>query len=410
MTAADRDENSSEFDADLAGFGVPSPRHADVGRDDFEQLASRLAEGMRRGKPSAGETNAVDPALAERLQEIAPVIAALESWKLAKAAECGGGELPATLSTDRLGEYRLIREIGRGGNAIVFEARPPSGRHVALKVYPRRGRTDAPLRLRFLDEAITMSRLRHPHVVPVHDVAEDAGYPYYVMRLAEGGSLDRLIDGLRRPGRRAAVTPERVQSPAAGREDWRCFAAIGVQVARAIAFAHASGVLHGDVKPANVLLDEAGDVLVADFGPSTRPEPDRRGRLTGTYRYMAPERFDGRCDERSDVYALGATLYELVALVPAFQAEGEDSLVRSILKHELVAPRFIRSNVPPELNAVIVKAMARDPAERYSTVADLVADLLNFLRGHPVSAGDEERFGARWLRLLRRRARGRSDT
>lgn len=398
--------NGDEYDVDLAGFPVTDRDRADAGRDELEQLASRLAEQIRQGVSPPDEAATSDPAVAERLRQMTPIIEALEQWKHAKASEAGGGELPAALSVERLGEYRLIREIGRGGNAIVYEALPAgSRRHAAVKVYPRRGRPDAPLRLRFIDEAITMSRLRHPHIIPVDDVAEDAGYPYYVMRLAQGGSLDRLIAGLRRPQRRVAVTAQRVTPPVAGREDWRRFAAIGVQIARAIAFAHASGVLHGDVKPANVLLDEAGDVLVADFGPSQRPEIDRQGRLTGTFRYMAPERFDGLCDERSDIYALGATLYELVALEPAFQEEGEDSLVRSILKHELVAPRFIRSNVPAALNAVIVKAMSREPAERYSSVAELVADLLRFLRGQPVSAGDKTGFGARWLRRWKRRRR-----
>lgn len=409
MTADDPDKRSKDdgmhgdaFDADLAGFPVSDHRQSDAGRDELEQLASQLAERLRRGE-SQPEEPASDPAVAERLRQMAPIISALEQWKHVKASEYGGDELPGTLAVNRLGEYRLIREIGRGGNAIVYEALPAgSRRHVAVKVYPRRGRSDAPNRLRFLDEAITMSRLRHPQIVPVDDVSEDAGYPYYVMRLARGGSLDGLIAGLRRPNRRPPITVAGVTPPVGGREDWRRFAAIGVQIARAIAFSHASGVLHGDVKPANVLLDEVGDVMVSDFGPAVRPDPDRQRRLTGTCRYMAPERFDGQCDERSDIYALGATLYELVSLVPAFPDEFEDSLVRSILKHELVAPRFIRANVPSALNAVIVKAMARDPAERYASAAALVADLLRFLRGEPVLAGNDER-GSRWMRRFRRR-------
>ncbi|HEX6987757.1 MAG TPA: serine/threonine-protein kinase, partial [Planctomycetaceae bacterium] len=336
--------------------------------------------------------------------EIAPVVEALERWKVEKAAECGDGELPGALPVDRLGDFRLLHEIGRGGNAIVYEAaRGTSRERVAVKVFPRRAPHDSPARRRFLEEAATMSRLRHQHIVPVTAVAEDAGFPYYVMRLAEGGSLDRVIGRLRRGG---AAPQESVGFGgrfALGRDDWRAFAGIGVQIARAIAFGHACGVLHGDIKPANVLLDADGQVMVADFGPPPRPEPGGRGRITGTYRYMAPERYDGVCDERSDVYALGATLYELVALMPAFDAEGQDSLVRSILRHELVPPRLVRPDVPPDLDAVIVKAMSRDPAARYASAGELTADLLNFLRGRPIAAQASEGLAARWRRFVRRR-------
>jgi eukaryotic-like serine/threonine-protein kinase len=381
-----------DFDADLAGFAVPSGPNRDAGRDELERLASRLAEQVRTGRSGEMDTVPDDPELAARLREIAPVVEALEQWKLTKAAECGEGPLPATLPVDRLGDYRLVRELGRGGNAIVFEAVEESaGRTVALKVFPRRAPKDSPFRRRFLEEAATMSRLRHPNIVPVYKLAEDGGYAFYVMRLAEGGSLDRVISQLRRPA----------SAPASGRlrrDDWRGVAQLGRQVARAVAFGHSQGVVHGDVKPANVLLDREGQGLVADFGPKPRPEPGARGRLTGTYRYMAPERFDGVCDERSDVYSLGATLYELLALTPAYEAEGQDSLVRSVLRHELIAPRLVRPGVPPELDAVVLKAMAHDPGRRYRSAAELADDLLNFLHGRRVTARESGGLLARWKR------------
>jgi serine/threonine protein kinase len=390
-----KDPDPQEFEADLGGFAVPTDSTRDAGRDELERLASRLAEQVRTGSPTSNDEQSVDPDVASKLRELTPVIEALEHWKVAKTLECGDGELPAVLPVDRLGDCRLIRELGRGGNAIVFEAVQESARRmVAVKVFPRRAPTDSPLRQRFLEEAATMSRLRHANIVPVYEVAEDAGFPFYVMRLAEGGTLDRVIAALRRPARAPGPIP-------LGRDDWRAFAQLGRQVAAAVAFGHANGVIHGDIKPANVLLGSDRQAMVADFGPKPRPEPDARGRLAGTYRYMAPERFEGICDERSDVYSLGATLYELVALTPAFEGEGPESLVRSVLRHELVAPRLVRPGIPSDLNAVIVKAMAREPRQRYASAAAFADDLLNFLHGTAVVANEPEGFARRWLRRIR---------
>jgi eukaryotic-like serine/threonine-protein kinase len=135
-----------------------------------------------------------------------------------------------------------------------------------------------------------------------------------------------------------------------------------------------------------VLLDARRQVLVTDFGALLEGDGDSPRTLTGTYRYMAPERFDGVCDVRSDVYALGATLYELLVTSPAFEGENPDSLINRIRRHDLISPKLVRPDVPAELDAVVSKAMARDPAERYRTAGEMSADLLNYLNGRPVMA------------------------
>ena len=395
----------NEYEAALEGFAIPSGDDPDHGRDELERLASALAAQVRAGAASdvAGVADG-RPDLEGRLREIAPVIEALERWKVLKAAEVGLGELPAALGIDRLGDCRLGREIGRGGNAIVVAAVQGTiwRRRVAVKVFPWRTAADGDEgRRRFLDEASTLARLQHRHIVPIYSFGSESGHSYYVMRIAEGGSLDRVIGRLKNPGRDVSDPAEAMRS--FGRGDWRRIADLGAQVAEALAYAHANGVVHGDVKPANVLLDAAGRALVTDFGPSERSVPDGGNRLAGTYRYMAPERFDGVCDERGDVYSLGATLYECATLAPAFEADGRDSLFRSIQRYEVVAARLVRPDLPGDLDSVIGKAMARDPADRYRSAENLAADLRNFLRGRRTVAGRPAKRGSPFARLFRGR-------
>jgi serine/threonine protein kinase len=157
------------------------------------------------------------------------------------------------------------------------------------------------------------------------------------------------------------------------------------------------------VKPANVLLDAQGQVLVTDFGTLLPAEKDASRGLTGTYRYMAPERFEGVCDAKSDVYALGATLYELLVTTPAFDDDQPETLVNRILRRDLIAPKLMRPDVPADLDAIVMKAMARDPAERYGSAAEMSLDLLNYLNGRAVAARSQRSSGwkPKW-RFLRR--------
>ena len=380
-----------EFEAALDGFGHTAD--ADRGRDDLERLATDAAERMRAGRSATADDVAAGGGdLADRLRDVLPVVAALERWKSTREVECVRGGLPAVFPVRRLGDCRLVREIGRGGNGIVFEAVQgrTSFRRVAVKVLPWRYAADgSPLRRRFREEAATLVRLRHRNVVRIDSAGEDGGFGYYVMELVEGPNFAELLTEFRGGG--SMPRPLGV-----ARGAWRSFAQVGVQVAAALTHAHGRGVLHNDVKPANLLLDPAGRVVVTDFGLA--PVPEEGFAAAGTGRYMAPERFDRRCGERSDVYALGATLYELATLRPAFDGVDRVELTARIVRGDFPPPREVDVRVPVDLEAVILKAMSRDPSNRYGSAAELGADLTTFLRGRRVAA-HPGRVRRLWTRL-----------
>src|SRR5262249_28810294 len=175
-----------------------------------------------------------------------------------------------------------------------------------------------------------------------------------------------------------------------GRQYWQSVARVGVQVADALAHAASQGILHRDIKPSNLLLDDSGNVWVTDFGlakvTSDRDQLTHTGDATGTVRYMAPERFSGQGDLRSDVYSLGLTLYELLTLRPAFDEADRNKLVKQVLHDEPTRPRKLNRGVPRDLETVVLKAIARDPAHRYQTPALMADDLKRFLEDRPVKA------------------------
>src|SRR5262249_55482740 len=168
---------------------------------------------------------------------------------------------------------------------------------------------------------------------------------------------------------------------------YRSVARVGIQVAEALDYANRQGVLHRDIKPSNLLLDHKGNVWVADFGLATTPEADdlpHTGDILGTIRYMAPERFQGQCDARSDVFSLGLTLYELVALRPAYQAADRHALMERVLHEEPARLKRLAPSVPRDLETIIAKAIARDPAARYASAAALGEDLQRFVEDRPI--------------------------
>ena len=172
---------------------------------------------------------------------------------------------------------------------------------------------------------------------------------------------------------------------------WRSVARVGLQVAQALEYAHAQGILHRDIKPSNLLLDGQGTVWVADFGLAKTVEGEdltHTGDIVGTIRYMAPERFHGQCDARSDIYALGLTLYEMVGLRPAFEQTARQALIRQVMEEEPPRLRKLDRSIPRDLEMVIQKAIAPDPAGRYATAGALAEDLSRFLDDKPVRARD----------------------
>jgi WD40 repeat protein/serine/threonine protein kinase len=339
-----------------------------------------------------------------------------------------------SFATGILGDFRIVRELGRGGMGLVYEAEQISlSRRVALKVLPFAAVLDPRNLARFKTEALAAAQLDHPGIVDVYGVGCERGVHYYAMRYIEGRTLAAVISQARRlakpettasecgvpgaefggedegqsakdetcahPGRaRGRYPPTQAIDDlstvaSAGGSAWFCTAAeIGVQVAEALQHAHQQGIVHRDIKPSNLLVDGEGNVRVTDFGLA-QMESDATltlsGDLVGTLRYMSPEQVVGNragVDHRTDIYSLGATLYELLALDPAFSGTDRKELLRRIASEEPPALRRVVRAIPPDLETLVQKAMAREPAFRYSTAAEFADDLRRFLQHKPVLA------------------------
>jgi serine/threonine protein kinase len=398
--------------------------HADC--DPLDLVAAEFAARCRRGEhPPVSEFLERHPEWADELRAMLPAVALLENAKRQAAATHLAP--PASTAPERLGDYRILRELGRGGMGIVYEAVQESlGRRVALKVLPAHARLDARRRLRFGREAAAAARLHHTNIVPVFGVGEHEGLPYYVMQYIPGRGLDQILGDLRGTACRPEVPPASTmpegcgvstpwaqpssepprQSPRTGSPwDWFAVATLGMQVAEALHHAHLQGVLHRDVKPGNILVDIHGTAWVTDFGLAKlagEPELTATGDLLGTLHYMAPEGFQGRSDERSDVYGLGLVLAELCTLEPPHSANPTE-LVRRAGGHERPGLRRLNPSVPRDLETVILKATAADPGHRYATASAFAEDLQRFLDDRPVLArrASALRRGARWCRRNR---------
>jgi serine/threonine protein kinase/Flp pilus assembly protein TadD len=309
------------------------------------------------------------------------------------------------LAPGQLGDFRLLRELGRGGMGVVYEAQQVSlGRRVALKVLPFAAALDPRQRQRFQNEAQAAAQLHHTHIVPVHYVGCERGVHFYVMQFIEGQSLAEVLRELRRLARRdapSAVTAEASTGPLAALSTersardpahFRAVAELGVQAAEALDHAHQLGVVHRDVKPGNLLLDARGQLWVTDFGLAQFQSDAKltlTGDLVGTLRYMSPEQALAKrvpIDHRTDVYSLGVTLYELLALEPAYAGQDRQELLLQIATEEPRAPRRVNRAIPRELETIVLKAMAKEPAERYGTAQELADDLRRFLKDEPIKA------------------------
>lgn len=371
-------------------------------RDPVEELAADYAERLRAGeRPTVADYQARYPALATAIAELFPTIAALEGVR--SCASSSSSHVPPPLP-EHFGEFRVLKELGRGGMGVVYLAEQMSlGRRVAIKALPASSVPDAKARARFQREARLAANLAHPGIIPIHAVGEERGVPWFAMHLVEGVGLDQLVaalaagaspdpDGHGLPGlvRRLRAGPVPHGAPAARRPSFfREVALLAAQAADAIHHAHRQGVLHRDVKPANLLLDGEGRVWVGDFGlAKAMTDADLTGSndVVGTLRYLAPERFDGGSDERSDIYGLGLVLYELATGRPAFVEESRSRLLSAILNQGVPAPRLAAPTVPVDLERIIQRACARRAADRHGDAAELAIDLRAFAGAGAVSA------------------------
>ena len=387
-------------------------------RDPVDLLAEDFADRLRRGEhPSIGDYAAAHPAHADQLRDVLPAVAQMEFLKrFRKAATVADS---ATMP-DQFGDFRIVRELGRGGMGVVFEAVQESlNRSVALKVLAARGQLDGTRRERFVREAHAAAKLHHTNIVPVFGVGEQDGLPYYAMQLIRGEGLNTLAHRWRcEQGRvpesagstvanRVADTgslkgsklPEPTEFDTPGYADWSFVAEVGLQVADALHYAHKQGVLHRDVKPANLLLDPSGRVWVTDFGLAKLVEQQgitASGDILGTLQYLPPESLTGDADARSDVYGLGATLYELLTLEPPYPSDNPARLLKLVADTE---PKPLRSHnpaIPRDLETIVMKAMAREPDHRYASARELAGDLQAFLEDRPIKARRQSLIGRGW--------------
>jgi len=313
-----------------------------------------------------------------------------------------------------LGDFHILREVGRGGMAVVYEAEQVSlNRRVALKVLPFAATMDPRQLDRFRHEARAAAQLHHRHIVPVYGVGCERGVHYYAMQLIEGCSLATVIEELRgtsgqgkkftgeTPGRDVAgggeaetrrVTAQATIPSQPIDKSFRRIAELIIQAVDALEYAHSMGVVHRDVKPANLLLDAGGSVWVTDFGLARLgegPGLTLSGELLGTLRYMSPEQAlapHGLVDHRTDVYALGATLYELLTLQPAVDGASKQEILHRLAFDVPVPPRKLDKSIPGELETVTLKALAKDPQERYGTAQEFADDLRRWLEDRPIQA------------------------
>ena len=347
-----------------------------------------------------------------------------------------------------LGDYRIIREIGRGGMGVVYEAQQLSlDRRVALKILPFAGMLDQRQLQRFKNEAQAAAGLHHPHIVPVYFVGCEKAVHFYAMQYIEGQTLARVIDELkelqtshdgqvRQPVREPAdsalscpaeVAPDRTRSHVGesrcltavtvpksqitatdttdqtqallsthgairNRGFFRSVARLGIQAAQALEYAHQSGVIHRDIKPSNLLIDLDGNLWISDFGlAQTRAGPDitMTGDVLGTLRYMSPEQAEGNrriLDHHTDIYSLGVTLYETLSLHPPFDADDRHQLIHQIIDGDHRPLRRVNSAIPQDLETIVLKAMATEPETRYATAQELADDLQRFIDDKPIQA------------------------
>ena len=457
-----------------------TPEPDDESSEDLADLILRLLrEG---GEPAVHVYADENPTRADSVRELLPVMLIME--------ELGADERRETPSTldapERIGDFHIIREIGRGGMGIVYEAEQASlGRRVALKLLPYHALSDKKRIERFRREARSAARLRHDNIVPVFGVGERDGLHYYVMQYIRGRGLDDVIGEFRcaakseattdpaeagdvfasfhqiHPSTVLTMTPstpvvrkreskapdgdffvpvapdshddvgatdvlgseDRVGSreaksralsssssefssavsssgvvdrttTAAATSRYARAATLALCVARGLAHAHELGVLHRDIKPSNLLLDEEGRIWITDFGLAKWEDPEdaedqsltQSGEVVGTPLYMAPERFDGWSDPRTDIYALGLVLYELLTLKHAFQARTRAELMYLVKNENPARPRRHDARIPRDLETITIKAMEKEPSQRYASAAEMAHDLELFLRGRPIDA------------------------
>lgn len=273
-----------------------------------------------------------------------------------------------------LGHYEIVAELGRGGMGVVYKAYEPSlSRYVAIKELSSTLASNPPVVERFLREARSMAMLNDPHIIQIHSIGQQNGQPFFVMEFVDGTCLSDLIarDGHLQPGDALRIVH---------------------QAAQGLAAAHARGVIHRDVKPANLIVSVRGQVKIADFGIALAShEIDKKltgaGEFVGTPGYLSPEIVQGHTvDARSDIFSLGVVLFEMLTGRTPFSVESVYKLVLEVVQSDIPDVREIKADIDPGVAAILAKMLMKDPEARYQSMRELIADL----EKHPLVAGNGE--------------------
>ncbi|MBM81184.1 MAG: hypothetical protein CMJ78_11405 [Planctomycetaceae bacterium] len=400
------------------------------------EVSDEFIERAERGEqPDVEEYAQQHPEIADLLRSILPALKAIRQTETASVSPNDETTTTAIESEGRIGDYNIIRQIGRGGMGVVYEAEQISlKRRVALKVLPFAAALDAKRLERFRNEAQAAARLHHANIVPVYSVGCERGVYYYAMQMIDSDTLGDVIAELRRlqdgsdspPGElsashvlfasatqtdsqssqlkiddapKSAAAPTQVcsamstvHSVANENSFFRTVVELGVQAADALEHAHSFDIVHRDIKPANLLIDARGQLWITDFGLARiRDEAGVTvsGDFVGTFLYSSPEQVlghRGAVDCRTDIYSLGATLYELLTLKPVVRSVNRERMLHEIANVDPVHPREINKSVPIDLETVILKTLAKEPSQRYQTAKDLADDLRRFLDSRPILA------------------------
>lgn len=381
------------------------------------------------------------PSLEEQIRKLFPMLEMMEARNKTDLSEHSIDMIDEELrnlgpqpTRRSIGDYRIIRELGRGGMGIVYLAEQESlGRKVAIKVLPESAQFDQRRMQRFQLEAKAAGKLHHSNIVPVFDVGHDDEVSYLVMQYIEGVSLDHVLRKMRNDsdadhtigfdGVNTAIEqdsnstesqPDRdfdhsiaasVSALSGGGKFYRNVAKIGAQISKALAFAHGEDVLHRDIKPGNLMLDSNGHAWITDFGLAkilNDVNLTKTGETVGTLRYVSPEQLHGRADSRSDIYSLGLTLYEMLTLKPAFKGSGFAEMVQEIAEKEPVKPRRIDQHIPRDLETIVLTAIDKDPRKRYQTADAMRDDLQRYLDGKTIRAKQTSEV-ERFIKAVKRR-------
>lgn len=398
---------------------------------DLDRIAEEFAGALRcDSQVSVEEFLTRYPDASGQLAELLSSIAMIEGLK--QQSGLGSGQArKASIECEQLDDYTLLREIGRGGMGIVFEAIHQSlGRKVAVKILANDRLGESKYLARFRTEARAAARLQHTNIVPVFGVGHANNLHYYVMDFIDGLSLrEQISRQLGKRGNQPTTVAETARTAAAFKgtgssedplqlvdpsppmpqssqppgplpdageaiaintpEYFRWVTSLGVSICDALQYAHSRGVMHRDIKPANLLLDRRGVVWIADFGLAKLAEQQSvtlTGDVVGTPQYMPPESFDGSYDARSEVYCVGLTLYELLLMRPAIEGRNTAEVIRKAIAGVSIRARTVNPRVPRDLETVVHKALSLDPSRRYQSAGEMHDDLRRCMAGVPVLA------------------------